>query len=70
MDPAEVRANAQEIADEAIAAFSQMHPHITMNLSQWEDLKETISREVRGHFETNETGKLVNLKALDLLALD
>jgi hypothetical protein len=67
-DPDEVWAGAREIAKEVIAAFSMLHPNIRMNRHEWMDLEEMIEREVRGHYERDSRGELVNLRAYDLLA--
>lgn len=60
---ADAHAAAQEVADEAVGIFSDMYPEIKMNLTQWLDLKECISREVQGHFGPD-AGKM---SARDLL---
>jgi len=43
-------AEAAEIGDEVIDAFSRLHPQIRLNFHEWRDLAEMIEREVRGHF--------------------
>ena len=58
---------AGDISNEVVDSFSALHPHIRMNIVEWQDLREMIEREVRGHFESDENGELLKQKAIDLL---
>lgn len=55
------REMADEIANEAVDAFSKLHPHIRMNVGEWADLREMIQREVLGHLQPE-----TKLRARDL----
>ena len=54
---------AAEVAEEVIGAFSAAHPHIRMNMTEWQNLREMIEREVMGHFGEASSG----MSARDLL---
>lgn len=43
-------ATARDVADSAVDAFSEAHPGMRMNVVEWQDLKESIYREVLGAF--------------------
>ena len=48
-DPSKIMlSSAEAVADEAVECFSRRHPDIKMTFDQWLDLKEIISREMRG----------------------
>jgi hypothetical protein len=39
---------AEEIADEVVDRFTLSHPEVVMRYYAWSDLKEIISRTIRG----------------------
>jgi hypothetical protein len=54
---------ADEIAEEAVGAFSALHPDVRMSYGQWQDLRECIQREIDG-----QTQAIPGISARDLLA--
>lgn len=54
---ADLYATARNVADNAVDAFSEAHPGMRMNVAEWQDLKESIYREVLGAFSKPPHGK-------------
>lgn len=48
--PALPYADGDEIANEVIDVFVELHPNVAMTFRQWSDLKECIQREIDGRY--------------------
>ena len=51
---AAIYASARDVADAAVDAFSGLHPEMRMNITEWQDLKESIYKEVLERFSAKQ----------------